>query len=276
MYSSPAAIRKKQVVAVTFARGCASHIHYKKILTMKTRPYLFPAGFLALLMLLFSSHALQAQRLSGSRAVAKESRDVTYFDAVRVSSAIDLVITQGEGFHVEVHADDNLLPYIQTSVRDGVLEIGLARGVSLRRYKEMKVYVSAPRFASLQASGSSDITARGDICGDALRIRASGSSDVRLNLDVKHLDIECSGSSDAILSGRAQSIKARLSGSSDMKGFGLQCDFLEVELSGSSDMYISVTSEVAGSLRGSSDLRIKGSPVVKVSTSGSSTVRSGR
>ena len=231
---------------------------------------------MALLMFLFSSQPLQAQRLSGSRVVAKESRDVPYFDAVRVGSAIDLVISQGEGFHVEVHADDNVLPYIETRVRDGVLEIGLARGISLGRYKEMKVYVNAPRFASLQASGSSDITARGGIRGDALRIRASGSSDVRLSLDVKHLDIECSGSSDAILSGRAQSINARLSGSSDMKAFNIECDFLEVVLSGSSDMHISVASEVAGSLRGSSDLRIRGNPNVRVSTSGSSTVRTGR
>lgn len=240
---------------------------------MKTRFFSPLAASLMVVMLLSYSFTAEAQRKRGSRNVVSEVRQLPWFDSVKVSGSIDLVITQGDTFHVEVFADDNLISDVVTTVRDNVLEIGMISGFSFRTYNSLKVNITAPRFTSIQTSGSSDITGNGTLTQEDLRIRSSGASDVRLNVNVKYLEIEFSGASDAILAGQALSVKAKFSGSSDFKARELVCDFLEIELSGASDATLTVENEVAGSLGGASDLRIVGNPKMKVRTSGASSVK---
>lgn len=243
---------------------------------MKTTVNLFlSAAAMILLMLIIPANAAMAQTITGSKKVTTETRQLPYFDAVNVGGSIKLFITQGDDFHVEVRADDNLIDHILTTVTNGTLEIRTIPRLSLRGYSEMTVMVTAPNFTSIQSGGSSDVTGRGSIRGRSLVLNASGSSDIRMEVDVAYLEVSCSGSSDAILKGQAQHVKARFSGSSDLKARDLNCKFLDLRLSGSSDAYISVEKEVVGSLMGSSDLRIYGQPSVKVRTSGSSSVKAG-
>lgn len=240
----------------------------------KQHYFSFAVAVLSLVLLNLPFDA-QSQRVRGSRNVESEMRQVPFFDAVQVGGSIDLYVTQGEEFRIEVVADDNLLQYIETNVNNGVLEVATKSGLSIRGYEEMKVYVTAPRFTSLRAAGSCDVYSTVAIVQDDLKLKASGSSDLKIEMAVRFLEIECNGSSDAILSGKAETVTASFSGSSDLKASNLDTQFLDLQLSGSSDATIQVQQEVTGSLKGSSDLRVIGNPVVKVSTSGSSSVNTG-
>jgi putative autotransporter adhesin-like protein len=62
-------------------------------------------------------------KVSGSGNVITETRDVRDFSSIDVSGIFKVEATAQKDFRVEVQTDDNLLPFITTEVRDGVLHI---------------------------------------------------------------------------------------------------------------------------------------------------------
>ncbi len=215
-----------------------------------------------------------AQSLQGNGNVINEIREVPYFNAIAVSSSIDLSITMGDDFHVEVEADDNIIEHIETETRGDELIIGLkSKGISIRNPKEMNVYVTLPELLSLTASGATDVTVNNTIDQATIRIKASGASDITLPVNVEYLELDLSGASDARISGLANATKATLSGASDLKNSDLVTGTLDVNLSGSSNLKIKVNENITGKLSGASDLVYEGNPTTDLKTSGASSVK---
>ena len=213
------------------------------------------------------------ERIKGSKSVISEVRDVHYFNAIEVNNATDLIVTIGENFHIEVKADDNVVPFLMTEVEDDVLKIYVKKGYALRNVKTQKVYVTMPLLTSISASGASNVSFSNLLEGDALSIRASGASNVKLEADLAYLEVRLSGASDLGISGFSEYTNVRLSGASDMKSYDFACDLLEVVLSGASDINITVNEKVSGNISGASGIKVKGNPVIDVKTSGASSVR---
>ena len=67
--------------------------------------------------------------LTGSGNMATETRDVSDYQNVEISGIGDAQIIQGEKEGVEITADDNVLPYIETVVHNGTLRIGFKRRI---------------------------------------------------------------------------------------------------------------------------------------------------
>ncbi len=233
---------------------------------------------LVLVFLLFAGSCQikgQLQRVRGSGNLASETRELKDFDQVSVSGSADVYITLADEWHVEVITDDNILDYIETEVTRGNLSIGTKRGYSLRNLSKLEFHITAPAVYKLATSGSSDATFLSPVRQDEISLVTSGSSDIRLSVDVVNLDVTSSGSSDVHIEGYADNVRVTISGSGDFKGKNFECRVAEIRLSGSSDFWGTITESVSGRLSGSSDLRIKGNPAVDVRTSGSASVKSG-
>ena len=122
-------------------------------------------------------------RVAGSGKLANESRAVTGFQAVALRGSMKLVLRQGTREGVELRADDNLLPLIETTVvdRGGVptLELGFKKGAGFSTRNPVVATIDLVTLKSLSISGS------GDIVGDALKtpglaVAITGSGNVRL------------------------------------------------------------------------------------------------
>jgi hypothetical protein len=105
--------------------------------------------------------AAQAQRLEGSGRIGTETRPLPAFQGVALAGAIDLVVRQGTPQVVEVQADDNLLPDLETEVTgsgaDARLQVRWKRGTSIYNSRTVRVSVTVPLLTSLAASGSGDM-----------------------------------------------------------------------------------------------------------------------
>lgn len=206
-----------------------------------------------------------------------QKRDVGPFHAVEVSSAIDLIIKQGNEDAVAISATDvEVRNRIVTRVENGVLKIYIENPFHWNwgwHNEKMKAFVSIKSIDRLSASGSSDVYVDGSLKSDNLAIHISGSSDFKGNVQAGELELHQSGSSDSHISGSATSLRVHLSGASDLKGYGLAVDNCSVEASGSSDVQITVNKELNVQASGSSDVYYKGSAVIKeFHTSGSSSL----
>ncbi len=223
---------------------------------------------LTVLVCFLLPQTLPAQGVEGDGNVTKKSRQVDNFNAVSVSSGIDLYLTQGNAVSLEVETDQNIHEYIITEVKNGVLKIYVDG--SIRSVKEMNVYLTFREIDAITASGGSDVEASGTINQDKLTIECSGGSDLKIDLKVDDLELSASGGSDADITGEARVFHATSSGGSDLEAMGLKTAECTLESSGGSDAHVYVTETLKVVASGASDVYYKGDAVVDASVSGSS------
>ena len=207
-----------------------------------------------------------------------EKRTVPAFHAIRISSGIDLYLSQSGDEAVAVSASNTEdRRRIRTEVEAGVLKIymennnGFHWGIGSNR--KLKAYVSCKMLDGLRASGGSDVFMEDMLRVDKLDLELSGGSDLRGKVNAQELSIVQSGGSDSYLSGTASRLSVHASGGSDFHGNELAADNCRVEASGGSDVHIVVNKELSVNASGGSDVYYSGSGVIRESHSnGSSSI----
>ncbi len=234
---------------------------------------------LALAALLFTTPLTQAvaDTVVGSGTLQTETRTITGFQAVALRGAMNLVLRQGASEGVELRADHNLLPLIETRVvrRVGLptLEIDTRSGTSWSTRNEMTVTVSLIDLKALTLSGSGD-TACERLKTDALKATLSGSGNLKLGqLDADSLELRLSGSGDAQAGGNVVRLELALSGSGNADLQRLSADDVGVRIAGSGDASVHARRALSVAIAGSGDLSYAGEPVLKRSVSGSGSVK---
>ncbi len=172
----------------------------------------------------------------GSGKVKEEVRVLKSFQGLSLASNFQGHLSTGPS-KVVVKADDNILPYIETKISGGVLEVRYKDGVAFKTGNPIQIFVQAPRMESLELSGVSHLT--GDIGKqNKLEIESSGGSSVELGrLQLKDLKVSTSGTSQVRfqgLSGQALSLDA--SGGSTIDAGKLKLQSLDAEASGTSNI----------------------------------------
>jgi Putative auto-transporter adhesin, head GIN domain len=218
----------------------------------------------------------QAQRLTGSGRVATETRTLPAFQGVALSGSMDLIVRQGGTQAVQVQADDNLMPYLETEVTgsgaDAKLQVRWKRGVSIYNSSATRISVTVPKLTSLAASGSGDMTVE-PFETPSLVVSVSGSSDTRLQkLVTAELQISISGSGDVDGAGSATRLRIDVAGSGDVKLRDMKSDDVKISIAGSGDASVHADKSLEVRIAGSGDVVYTGNAATvnaKVAGSGS-------
>lgn len=226
---------------------------------------------------LISGSAFAGADITGSGKPADERRNVVPFHAVVLTGSMTLVLRQATREAVEVRADDNLLPLIETAVveRRGVptLEIGTRRGASYSTRQPIVVSVDVVDLRALSIAGAGDAVAEGLRVGD-LQVRVVGSGDLRLQqLSADSLTIKVAGGGDVIASGRTGKLSMSIAGSGDVAARELEADEVSVSIAGSGDAHVNARTALRVAIAGSGDVAYSGNPTVKTSILGSGHVK---
>lgn len=226
-------------------------------------------------------------------------RKVANFNAISVSSAIDLYLTQSTTNKVAVSASsDEIRDHIITEVEGGVLIIRLGENGSWFNWKKWgnfktKAYVSIKYIDAITASGASDIhiinkiespkiriklsgasDMKGDISAGTIIYDLSGASDCKSSVDANTIAITGDGASKIELAGRVDDLSVVISGASDAKLYNLNSKGAILKSSGASYIQATVTEILKANSSGASSIDYKGNPSVKESnTSGASSIR---
>jgi hypothetical protein len=210
-----------------------------------------------------------------------QKREVGNFTGVKISGAIELIISQGAESTVAISAAEiEEVEKIETEVRGGILYIELKDRKNWfsdqwnTMNKKYKAYISAPDIRSIESAGSGSIQIVGTIKTEILELVLAGSGNIKGSIDVEELQMEQSGSSNIRLSGKAVKAEFNCSGSGNLQSPDLIIDFCEVSLSGSGNADITVEKELSGSLSGSGNIRYKGNAeITEKSISGVGKIR---
>lgn len=208
-----------------------------------------------------------------------ELRSVGSFTGIQVSSAIEVIIKQGNEDAVVVSAgEEKYRSRIKTEVRSGVLMIWYDNEGMKNWWKgdgkKLRAYVSVKNLNLIKASGATDVKIDGVLKGAKLKIELSGASGFKGDLRYDDIKMNQSGASDATVKGKVTNLKIDLNGASDFKGFDLVAENCDIQTSGASDVKITVNNEIKINASGASDVEYKGNAKVNgLKTSGSSSLR---
>jgi len=217
--------------------------------------------FMAIIMCLCITACADGQfrkTVYGNNKVIKRERTAEPFSGVRVSTGIDVYLSQGDKMSLSVEADENLHEYILTEVKDGILNVYTE--VNIREAEMKRVYVTMKEVNSVTTSSAGDILGETPVKTDNLKVNASSAGDIKLEVYAKNIDVNGSSSGDITLFGEADMLDANLSSAGDFNAFNLKVREADVTVSsaGNADLY--VTEKLNARASSAGDINYKGDP----------------
>ena len=205
------------------------------------------------MVLLFSSSCTK-DRITGAGPVISEERSSKNFTKISIAGSTDVTVSKGQNFSVMVKGYSNLLPYFETNVINGTLEMGFKEHVNVR-HDNTEVFVTLPVLNSLSVAGSGDIISTGNFQeNNQFETIIAGSGSITLE------------------KGSSTHFYSSILGSGDVNAYGFIAEKVNIEVAGSGDTKITATDKLKVQITGSGNVFYKGSPNVSATINGSGKV----
>jgi hypothetical protein len=194
----------------------------------------------------------------GDGNVVKKDRTASGFNGIRVSSGIDVYLTQGDKESITVEADENLHEYIITEVKGDVLHV--YSDVNIRHAEMTRVHVTIKNVTSLKTSSAGNIIGESPVKTDNIELGTSSAGDIKIELYAKTADIDISSAGDISLSGEADILKANLSSAGDLYAYDFKTKEADVSVSSAGNAQLFVTENLKARASSAGDINYKGDP----------------
>jgi len=222
---------------------------------MKTR-------ILISMLLVFAIHSCTIgqikPKVTGSGKVETKERKASYFNSIKVSTGIDVYLTQGDKESITVEADDNLHEYIRTEIKNNTLKV--YSDANIRKAKAKKVYVTIKDVEKISASSAGDVFGENTIKTGELYLSVSSAGDIKLSIEVNILNCDISSSGDISLKGVTDELNADLSSAGDLNAYDLKTRVATVSTSSAGDAKIFVTEKLKARASSAGDIYFMGDP----------------
>jgi hypothetical protein len=241
---------------------------------MKTRlPIMLAIGLLAGMLLT----ACGLRVINGSGNIMTEARPVSDFRALNFTGFGELTLVQGETEALTIETDDNLLPYLRTSVSQGVLTIGFTDGVWLpiiRPTRSIRYTLTVKALTALELSGAGTVESV-QLTADQLALAVSGAGQITIDdLTASDLTVDMSGSGRVALVGQVTNQTVDMSGLDSYEAGNLASQTAKITLSGAGAATVWVREQLDAEMSGAGTISYYGSPRTSASSSGIGRVQS--
>lgn len=217
--------------------------------------------------LLFNScekdHAFDFLKSTGK--IITIDRDVNEnFVEIQLENNINLVLTQDNFYEIRLEGGENLLPGIETSIRDSVLTLrNLNKFNWVRSYdKKITAYVTAPHFFRIGYKSTGTVSNVDTIHEDSIFVTAyegSGYINLCINVGLSHLSLN-SGSADFNISGYSGSNFIYAGSYGPFHCLNLETLNTFMSNKGTNDCYVNVKNLLEYEIKGLGNIYYKGKP----------------
>ncbi|MBF9236067.1 DUF2807 domain-containing protein [Hymenobacter sp. BT683] len=211
---------------------------------------------------------------------ASETRSLPSFQAVEVSSGVELHLVSGQPQAVQASADSpELLARLTTEVSNGVLKISFDRKLSEAWGKKnfvrnLRVNVTAASLTALKASSGSKVEVAGTYATDNLDLGVSSGATLQATFAATSLNARVSSGGVATVTGKIQRLDVQASSGGVFKGSDLQATACEAAASSGGTVAVAVQESLTANASSGGDVRYSGSPKVTKRTSSGGSVKS--
>lgn len=225
---------------------------------------------LATAVLFFSS----CQQMTGSGNIITEKRNTGNFKRIDAGSAFEVEVKIGSPASVEVEADDNLMPIIETRVSGDELNIHTKGSYSITN-GHMKVFITAPEIRGVKSSGAANIKVLDVLKSDErITFESSGAGNIKAVVDAPKVKAEVSGAGDIELSGRTKDYTVSASGGGNVKSSDLLTENTDADVSGAGSVHVHASVSLKAEASGAGNVYYRGGPTnITKNTSGAGEVK---
>jgi hypothetical protein len=206
----------------------------------------------------------------GSGNVETETREAGDFTSIEVDYPAQVFIAQGNATSIKVEAEDNVLPGLQTRIRDDKLDIFYKAedGEHVRPTKAVKITIVVEDLKDIEFDSAGELTIDG-LETDELNVSISGAGNLKLDdIATKNLHVDLSGAGSMTASGSTDEFRLTISGFGSFNGKDLQTQTADVDLSGAGSATVWVEDQLDATISGAGSVNYYGSPSVSKQVSG--------
>ncbi len=213
----------------------------------------------------------------GSGQVVTETRQISGFDQVSLSGIGNLTITQGDKESLQIEAEDNILPRIETTVQNRTLHIRYQNNDWQKNVvptKPIKFFLTVKNINRMALSGAGSITST-NIRTDTLTISSSGAGSVKIgSLTAQSLTTNLSGLGSCELAGKVKNQNLVISGTGSYNAPDMESQNTTIIISGAGSSTVWSTSTLNVTISGAGSVSYYGSPNVTKTISGIGSINS--
>lgn len=234
--------------------------------------------FIGILALLIFSTTLNAQvfskHIKGNGRITTENRSLSDYDKIGVAGSFDVILLKGKEGAISIKADENLMEYIETEVKNGHLKIQPKKGYQLRSTKTIVITVPFEMVEAISMAGSGNVRSKDVLDATDLNLNLVGSGELDLSVSTKNLTSKIAGSGNIKLSGNVDEFNCEVAGSGNMDGSNLKASASHINIAGSGNVKVHAVSEIHAKIVGSGDVIYTGNPTIeKVKSIGSGSIK---
>jgi hypothetical protein len=186
----------------------------------------------------------------GNGKMKTEQREITDFSELQAGGTFEIEWQSGPP-SLTLTTDENLLPYVESEVRDNQLHLHLRERVLPT--KGLKVVVSSSHRTGSKLTGASELIAH-QLTGDSYALQTTGAAEIKLDGTVDHL-------------------LADMTGASELAAKSLQVRTAEISTTGAASADVSVSESLKVTITGAGEVVYHGNPAVQKHVTGAGEVR---
>ena len=176
--------------------------------------------------------------IDGNKKIQNQTRNLSAFNQLHVKLSADIEVIFANTPKIIITAEENILPIIQSSVKNGHLTLQTNENYWTTKGIKIKIYTTQLN-----------------------RITINGSADVTMNrINQEKLDLLITGTGDINVTGRVGELTAIIDGSGDMRLANLKSHSAIARISGSGDINVYATDNLIAEITGSGDINYRGNP----------------
>ncbi|HEX6384513.1 MAG TPA: head GIN domain-containing protein [Anaerolineae bacterium] len=216
---------------------------------------------------------INARDVRGSGTVIRDDRPVAGIYGVTLATLGDMTIELGDQESLIIEAEDNLLPYLETEVRSGILTIRNTAGASLRPTRPVHYYLTVNSLETLSTTSSGNIDAPA-LQAEVFTTQISSSGDLHVAaVDADRIRVEISSSGNVVIdTGQVAEQDITISSSGDYQAGEVRSQAANARISSSGEATIWVTDSLDANLTSSGNVNYYGRPVINQTMSSSGKV----
>lgn len=227
--------------------------------------------FLSMTLMLSSCNMNMLNSVNGNKNVEVADRTVAEdFTKIKVSTGLDLYLSQGTENKITLEADENLHEIIFTKIENGELKIYSDKNIWNAKAK--KVYVTVKGLTSIVATSGSNVYTEEELSVENINIVSTSGADIDLNLNANSVISTATSGSDIKLNGTTIQHTCSATSGASIEAYDLTSENVTVNVTSGADINIYASVSLEAKATSGGDIDFKGNPknVKKSSTSGGS------
>lgn len=242
---------------------------------MKSKKFFMITALLLLSLVLMACSIPVIKVVKGTGSLTTETREVGDFDSIQLNGTGKLVITQGESVALQIEAEDNILPYLESSVIGNTLQLGFHDNFWQRTLLPTEpitysLVVTDLNALTFNGAGSLDMN---QLATDELSITVNGASQIKIkDLKADSLSIQINGTGNVGVAGEVTTQTVSIDGAGTVLNGDLKSSQANITANGLGIATVWATDHLDVTINGGGTLNYYGEPTISQNINGAADI----